>query len=144
MKIGSELRSNVETNQRRPQVEDRKTFDRLLTSEAQKVKEAGLERQIAEIEKQGDKLIRYRTFRELAKFKRMVKDFLQETVAKGLDLKKAASFSFDGSHRTLTTVEEIDEKLIELTEQVMDEERRTVDLLGVVGEIKGMLVNIYM
>lgn len=144
MKIGAELHSNVETNQRRPHSEGRKVFDQLLTSKVQKMKETGLERQIAEIEKQGEKLARYRTFRELAKFKRMVKDFLQKTVANGLDIEKSASFSLDGNHRTLTTVKEIDKKLVELTEQVMDEEKRTVDLLGVIGEIKGLLVNIYM
>ncbi|MDY0394833.1 DUF327 family protein [Virgibacillus halophilus] len=38
----------------------------------------------------------------------------------------------------------MDEKLVKLTEDVLDQEKKTVDLLDTIGEIKGLLVNIYM
>ena len=58
-------------------------------------------------------------------------------------MSKSSSFGFDGTHSTLALVKEVDQKLVELTEQVMDHEKKTVDLLGLIGEIKGLLVNIY-
>lgn len=144
LKIGAELRSGLDSKERRPLTEGRPEFDRLVRSEVQRLKQDGLEKLVDEIEKQGEKVAQYRTFREVAKFKRMVKGFLQDTVSKGLHLEKSTSFSMSGDHRTLALVKEVDEKLIELTEQVMDQERTSVDLLGMIGEIKGLLVNIYL
>jgi len=72
-----------------------------------------------------------------------VKTFLQDTVYNGLDLKRSSSFSLDGQHSMLQIVEEVDAKLIELTEQVMGQEKKTVDLLDLIGEIKGLLINLY-
>lgn len=143
MKIGQDIRTQMDTQKVRQNSDQRQSFDRIVQSQTQQLKQSGLEKLMKNITLQGDKLGRYRTFRELAKFKRMIKSFLQETVSHGLDLQKSASFSFDGHHNTLALVKEVDEKLIELTEQLMDEERKHVDLLGLIGEIKGLLVNIY-
>lgn len=144
LKIGADLRSGLDSKERRPLTEGRPEFDRLVRSEVQRLKQDGLEKLVGEIEKQGEKVAQYRTFRELAKFKRMVKSFLQDTVSKGLNLEKSTSFSMSGDHRTLALVKEVDEKLVELTEQVMDQEQTSVDLLGMIGEIKGLLVNLYL
>jgi len=143
MKITQEMRANLEAKQVRTPVENKQSFGQLVHSETLKVRQDGLDKLIQDIEAQGEKLSRYRTFRELTKFKRMVKGFLEDTVSKGLDLSKSSSFGFDGTHSTLALVKEVDQKLVELTEQVMDHEKKTVDLLGLIGEIKGLLVNIY-
>lgn len=143
MKITQEMRSKVETPAMRPAVEGKQSFDRLMQSQALKIKQNGLEQLVKEIGKQGNKLARFRTFKELAKFKRMIKGFLEESVYKGFGLKRSSSFSFDGRHSQLAIVEEVDAKLVELTELVMDQEKKTVDLLDLIGEIKGLLVNLY-
>jgi uncharacterized protein YaaR (DUF327 family) len=41
-------------------------------------------------------------------------------------------------------VETVDEKLSELTDELMKKEESSIDILGKVGEIKGLLINIYM
>ena len=41
-------------------------------------------------------------------------------------------------------IETIDEKMIELAEALLDEEKTSVDLLAKIGEIKGLLINLYM
>lgn len=143
MKITQDMRAGVETKQIRQQPENKQSFGKMVNTEALKIKQEGIEKLVQDIEKQGDKLARYRTFRELTKFKRMVKSFLQETVYNGLDLQKSSSFSFEGHHSTLALVKEVDDKLVELTDDVMNHEKKTVDLLGLIGEIKGLLVNIY-
>lgn len=91
---------------------------------------------------QGEKLARSRNFKDLAKFKRLIKSFLGETVSGGLRIKKEQSFNRNGSSH-LTLIKQVDEKLIELTEQVMSQEKKTVDILGLIGEIKGLLINLY-
>lgn len=143
MKITQEMRSKVEPPAMRPAAEGKQNFEKMVQSQALKMQNAGLEKLVEEIGKQGNKLARFRTFKELTKFKRMVKSFLQDTVYNGLGLKRSSSFSFDGQHSMLQVVEEIDSKLVELTEQVMGNEQRSVDLLELIGEIKGLLVNLY-
>lgn len=96
-----------------------------------------------EITVQGDKLSRFRSFPDLVKFKRLVKGFLEVTVYNGLDLKKSQNFSLEGQNHQLAIVKAVDEKLIELTDEVMNQEKGAVDLLGIIGEVKGLLINLY-
>lgn len=123
--------------------EGKNTFDKMVQTQSHKLVREELGQLLDDITKQGEKLAKFRSFRDLVKFKRMIKEFLQETVYKGLKLNHEQSFTANHYSQKLTTVEEIDEKLMELTEDVLDQEQKTVDLLGVIGEIRGLLVNIY-
>ncbi|WP_164670601.1 YaaR family protein [Virgibacillus doumboii] len=145
MKINQEMQSQLEkaSYNQRAQTEGRPSFDGMVQSQTQKLKQQEIQQLMKNITIQGDKLARFRSFKDLVKFKRMVKGFLQETVYNGLDLQKSHSFSMDGNNRKLAIVKQVDEKLIELTEEIMNQEKKTVDLLGIIGEIKGMLVNLY-
>ncbi len=44
---------------------------------------------------------------------------------------------------SMTIVKQIDEKLMELTEQMMNQEEKSIQILGLIGEIKGLLINLY-
>ncbi|MFD2628079.1 YaaR family protein [Oceanobacillus kapialis] len=143
MKIGQEIRTQAEPNYTRTSVAESQSFQQSLRSQTQSMKQQELQQLMKNITLQGDKLARFRSFRDLAKFKRMVKSFLQETVSSGLDLEHSHSFGFDGQNRKLSIVKQVDEKLLELTEEIMNREKKTVDILGLIGEIKGLLINIY-
>lgn len=143
MKITHDMQTKIDSNYTRQVKNDAEIFNKMVQSQTTQLKQQELQQLIKNISLQGDKLARFRTFRELAKFKRMVKGFLQETVHSGLSLKQSHSFSLDGQSRNLSIVKEIDEKLLELTEEIMNQEKKTVDILGLIGEIKGLLINIY-
>lgn len=145
MKISQEMLKQIDTSQKsvRTTKQDQPSFGSIVQSQAQKMQSAELQRLMSDITIQGDRLARFRSFKDLVKFKRLIKRFLEEAVSNGLDLQKSLSFSYTGSSRNLTLVKEIDEKLIALTEEIMNQEKKTVDLLGLIGEIKGLLVNIY-
>ncbi|MFZ3578515.1 YaaR family protein [Virgibacillus sp. DJP39] len=145
MKISQDIRSQLEaTNkQARSTFDGKQNFNGLVQTQSHKMKAQELQFLMKGITVQGEKLARYRSFKDLVKFKRMVKDFLQETVYNGLDLKQTHSFGLDSRNQKLSIVKEIDEKLIELTEELMNQEKKNVDLLGLIGEIKGLLVNLY-
>ncbi len=143
MKISNEMQSQSDVKINRQTAIESQSFQKLVQSQTQQLKQQELEQLIKDISLQGTKLARYRSLRELAKFKRMIKGFLQETVSGGYQLQKSHTFSFDGSSRKLAIIKEIDEKLLELTEEIMNQERKTVDILGLIGEIKGLLINIY-
>ncbi|MCM3740073.1 YaaR family protein [Oceanobacillus luteolus] len=143
MKISQEFKSQTEVKVTRTAPAETQSFQKLVQSESLKVKQQELEELVKNIASQGEKLAHYRTLRELTKFKRLIKGFLEETVSNSYQLKQGHSIGFDGSSRKLTILKKIDEKLLELTEDVMNQEKKTVDILGHIGEIKGLLINIY-
>lgn len=143
MKIGQEIRSQVDTKHLRQTPDGKANFDQLVNVKVHRVKREELQKMLTDISNQGKKLARFRSFQDLAKFKRMIKDFLHETVYSGLELQESHNFNPDGYSQKLAVVKEVDEKLVELTEDIMDQEKKTIDLLSVIGEIKGLLVNLY-
>jgi uncharacterized protein len=102
-----------------------------------------LNKKMEDIENQGSKLVESKTIENLRKYKKLVKDFLNDAVKNGLDLQEQRGFNYRGSAKTYKLVKEVDKKLIDLTNVVLDKENDGLNLLGIVGEIKGMLINIY-
>ncbi|MBS8265788.1 DUF327 family protein [Mesobacillus boroniphilus] len=102
-----------------------------------------LSKKMKEIEDQGKKLVDTRSVENLKKYKKLVKDFMEDAVKNGLELKEHRGFSQRGSSKVYKLVKEVDSKLIDLTNNILDKEKKGIDLLGLVGEIEGMLINIY-
>ncbi len=140
MKIEQETRSRIEQKRYSKRQKDSKKFTKMVQSQYDKLKHEELDSLMKSITDQGEKLAKHRTFRDLAIFKRMIKQFLEKTVTSGLELSKSHHFS---SNHTLKTVKEIDARLIQLTNDLMEQEKTTVDLLALIGEINGLLVNLY-
>ncbi|KAB8126538.1 YaaR family protein [Gracilibacillus oryzae] len=145
MKISQDMRTQLDSlkkgeNQRRSNSHQ---FDNLVRAQSTQLKQAELTKLMSEITAQGLKIARFRSFKDLAAYKRMVKRFLKETVDFGLGIKQTHSFVLDGDNRKLSIVQEIDEKLVELTENVLDQEKNSIQILDLIGEIKGLLINLY-
>ncbi|RLL41703.1 DUF327 family protein [Oceanobacillus piezotolerans] len=142
MKITNDIQTQAEKKYVRQPSVDARSFSNSLQAQTIQLKQQEFEKLIKNITVQGNILARSRNFRDLARFKRMIKDFLQEAVTNGYKLHKEHQFGFNGS-RKLTIVKEIDEKLLQLTEEIMNQEEKTVHILGLIGEIKGLLINLY-
>lgn len=146
MKIGQEVRTQIDAAQKNHPSERKysSSFQNIVQKESDRMRSEELQRLLSDITKQGELLGRSKTFKDLSRYKRLVKQFVEEAVQHGLDLKQSHSWTMNGQNRRFTTVEEIDQKLIELTDAIMQQERRSIDLLSTIGEIKGLLVNLYM
>lgn len=142
MKIINEFQTKGEPNVKRQPSLDKHVFSKKLESQQIQLKKQEIEQLMKNITLQGNKLARSRTFRDLAKFKKLIKRFLQEAVSEGFQLQSDFHFGFNGNQK-LKLVKEIDAKLIELTEDVLNQERKTVNILDLIGEIKGLLINLY-
>ncbi|YCA43710.1 YaaR family protein [Bacillus sp. JZ8] len=119
-------------------------FQDLIGKQTNKLQLQQLQQLMAGIEDQGQRLARSRTLREMAKYKMLIRRFIKEAIEFGLDLKDSRSFGYDGQTQKLTTVEEIDEKLMELTKGITNQQADSISLLKKLGEIKGLLINLYM
>lgn len=129
------IRQNNQTNNR---------FGEMVVKQGSKMQTEQLTRLLGDISAAGDRVARSRNLRELARFKMLVKRFLQEAVDYGLEMKQSHTWNRFGEGRRLKIVETVDEHLVELAEDILNEEKESIELLAKIGEIKGLLINLYM
>ena len=145
MKIEQTLRASVERKieNRQAQVQSNH-FSMYVKNSQTKFEISAFNRLISDIEQQGRRVATSRTFKDLAKFKSLIKKFVEEAVDHGLGVEQERGWNMEGNSRTLSTVQEVDTKLVELTQLVLDKQRNSIDILEKIGEIKGLLINLYI
>lgn len=144
MKINQDLRiGNNQARKPLPMQQPNTRFGDMVVSQGQKMQTEQITRLLGDISTAGDRIAKSRNLRDLAKFKMLVKRFLKEAVSYGMELKQSHTWNRFGEGRRLKIIDTIDEKLVELTEDMLDEEKSSVDLLAKIGEIKGLLINLY-
>ena len=146
MKINQDLRMGMNTNRNdlRPNNQGGNRFGEMVVKQGSKMQTEQLTRLLGDISAAGDRVARSRSLRELARFKMLVKRFLQETIEHGMEMKQSHTWNRFGEGRRLKIVETIDERLVELAQDLLSEEKESIDLLDKIGEIKGLLINLYM
>jgi len=139
MRVGFQNQNEVrQTNQ------NGSRFGDMVIKQGSKMETEQLTRLLGDISAAGERVARSRNLRELTRFKMLVKRFLQEAVNHGLEMKQSHTWNRFGEGRRLKIVETVDERLVELASDILDEEKETIDLLDKIGEIKGLLINLYM
>ncbi|MCM3635908.1 MULTISPECIES: YaaR family protein [Paenibacillus] len=101
-----------------------------------------LKQKIQSIQEQGDRLARHMTVRELKLYRQMVKQFLEDTLRRGIGLKEVRGFDRRGRVKRYKLLEEVDEKLVLLAEEMLETEEGRIELLHTLGEIRGILINL--
>lgn len=96
-----------------------------------------------DIEQQGQKLAKSQTIEDFKKYKQLVKSFMEDAVGSGLQLEEQRGLDWRGRTKVYKIVKEVDKKLIDLANTVLDKEQRGLDILALIGEIQGLLINIY-
>ncbi|WP_421381454.1 YaaR family protein [Bacillus salacetis] len=96
-----------------------------------------------EIETQGKILVESRTVEDLKRYKKMVKNLLEEAVNNALQLEEQRGFNRRGRTKVYKIVKEVDWKLVDLTNEVLQKEQKGLNILNMVGEVQGLLINIY-
>ncbi|QRY36462.1 YaaR family protein [Bacillus sp. PDNC022] len=145
MKINQDMRLRLEKRELQAMKGNQTSasFKASMETQSGKLRLEQLTVMLSDIEVFGKKLAKSRNLKDLARFKGLVKRFVKETVDNGLNIETSRSFDIYGNTRTLALIKALDEKLIELTEDMMNQEKPSIDLLERIGEIKGLLINLY-
>ncbi|CAM3804928.1 YaaR family protein [Alkalicoccus chagannorensis] len=98
---------------------------------------------LKKIEDEGKNLAESRTVDQLRTYKKLVQEFMDDAVKLGLNLEENKGFNRRGKTKVYKIVKEVDSKLIDLTNAVLDEQKKGIDVLKMTGEIQGLLVNMY-
>ena len=145
MKINRDLRVGFPNQNDVKQTNQNGTrFGDMVVKQGSKLQTEQITRLLGDISAAGERVARSRNLRELTRFKMLVKRFFQEAVNHGLEMKQSHTWNRFGEGRRLKIVETVDNHLVELAADILDEEKETIDLLDKIGEIKGLLINLYM
>ncbi|MFB4160618.1 YaaR family protein [Geomicrobium sp. JSM 1781026] len=118
-------------------------FQNILAKEKMDQYVARLNESFSKIKEQGIRLAENRTLKELQAYKALVKGFVKEVVDEGLDAKQQSGFNRRGQSKTYLLVQEVDQKLLDLSRDILEAERPHLHILQQVGQIEGLLVNLY-
>lgn len=139
MKINQELRLKMENvrNEQKQAAGNGVKFSEMVQKQDQKMQASQLQGLLKDIDAAGERLARSRTFKDLAKFKTLVKRFVKEAVDFGMELKQSHSWNQHGQGRSLKVVETVDEKLSELTDELMKKKNHLSIYWGKSARLRG-------
>lgn len=141
----SSAAGTVSKEDKRPDIAgNRSSFvDTLKRTEEQDLT-SRLNRLMNDIEKQGEHLARSMDIRELKKYKKLISEFMNEVVNNSLKFSKQSHFDRRGRHKVYALVKKINAKVEELSREFLKEEKDNIKILESIGNIKGMLLDMYM
>lgn len=119
-----------------------KSFADMMQQRDSQASQEELQQRLQDIYRQGERLSKSMTIRELRLYKNLVKRFLEDTVRKGVAIRDTRGWDRRGRSKRYRLVEEIDEALLVLADELLQSEEGKMQLLNTVGEIKGMLINL--
>jgi uncharacterized protein YaaR (DUF327 family) len=120
-------------------------FSRTLHDMSSEAHNARLMQIKRDIEEQGQKLVDRVDVKEYEKYRRLIREFLDEIVSNGYTFSRENAFaSRGGRHRYIATVETINKKLDELGKEVLSEQSDRIEILGKVDDIRGLLLDLML
>ncbi|MGC5326776.1 YaaR family protein [Brevibacillus sp. SYSU BS000544] len=147
MKIGDGMRPNFDplrnTDLRKNVQLDKISFGDLVKGEGDRLTHDRLNQLLSDIERQGQVLARSRSVRDFYQYKSLVKRFMEEAVKFGVALEDRRGTNRRGRSRLYKIIKEVDGQLLQLAEELLSEQAPTIDLLARIGEIRGLLINLY-
>jgi len=96
-----------------------------------------------EITMQGDKLAKHRDIKDMKKYRGLVKEFMNEIVNRSHSFSRENFLDKRGRHRVYGIVRLVDEKLDELAKELVKDEKDNLGILSKIGEIRGLLLDIF-
>ena len=112
-----------------------------------KIEEEGLQERLTalfdEITMQGKKISKHMDVRDMKRYRGLIKDFLNEIVNRSHKFSRENFLDRRGRHRVYGIIRLIDSNLDELAEELMKEEKDNLSILGKIGEIRGLLLDIF-
>lgn len=121
------------------------TFQEVLAGENDDERRRQLLQELLdEVDRTGRDLVENRTVESLFAYKNLVKSFIEEAVDFGLKVAEKRGYGRAGRTKVLRTVENIDEKLLQLTDLVLQKESKHISILSKVGELKGLMISLYL
>ncbi len=144
MQVNQVTQANLPVEQNRTTAVSDEQFRFTLMS---KISEEGLQERLSlifdDITMQGKKISKHMDVRDMKRYRSLIKDFLNEIVNRSHKFSRENFLDRKGRHRVYGIIRLIDENLDALAEELMKEEKDNISILGKIGEIRGLLLDIF-
>lgn len=98
---------------------------------------------LEEITRQGDKLAKHRDIKDMKRYRALIKDFMNEIVNRSHAFSRENFLDRKGRHRVYGIIRLIDQNLDALAQELVKEEQDNLAILSKIGEIRGLLLDIF-
>lgn len=132
--------TNSVLNSDKKNVTSKKDFSQSFNSQREKKSEEQLKEMFDNIKKKGNRLAITKCYSDVYAYKKLIKEYLQSVYNYMFSVKKDISF---WQTQYFITVENIDEKLEELTEVLLQEQKENLSIANTIDEIAGLMMDIY-
>lgn len=95
-----------------------------------------------DITAQGKRIAEHMDIRDMKRYRGLVKDFLNEVVYRSHKFSRENFLDRKGRHRVYGIIKLIDENLDQLATELVSDEMDHLKILGAIGEIEGLLLDI--
>ena len=96
-----------------------------------------------DITAQGNRIAQHMDIRDMKKYRGLIKDFLNEVVYRSHKFSRENFLDRRGRHRVYGIIKLIDENLDQLATELVSDEMDHLKILNAIGEIDGLLLDIF-
>lgn len=130
------------------QEQSQQTDDKFKFMLASHIEETELQNRISllmeDITAQGKKISKKMDIRDMKRYRALVKEFLNEVVTRSHKFSRENFLDRRGRHRVYGIIRKVDETMDALAQELVKDEKDHLAILGLIGEIKGLLLDIFM
>lgn len=98
---------------------------------------------MGQINEQGKKISKKKDIRDMRRYRELIKSLLNEVVYRSHQFSRENFLDRRGRHRVYGIIRLVDKNLDELAEELMKDEKDNISILSKIGEIEGLLLDIF-
>jgi len=136
----SKIRRSTPVKQEGISINSKSDFSKNFNFARQQKSEEQLKELLKSIKAKGNRLAVTKSYADVRAYKRAIKEYLESILGFMYTVKKDISF---WQTQYYVTVDTIDQKLEELTQMLLSEEKDNLNVASTVDEIAGLIVDIY-
>lgn len=97
---------------------------------------------IEEISEQGNKIAEHMDIRDMKQYRMMISEFMNEVVTHSHEFSRENFLDKRGRHRVYGIIKQVNKNVDELAQELLQDEKNHISILGKVDEIKGLILDI--
>ena len=98
---------------------------------------------MSQIDEQGKKISKKKDIRDMRRYRELIKELLNEVIYRSHEFSRENFLDRRGRHRVYGIIRLVDKNLDELAEKLMKDEQDNISILSKIGEIQGLLLDIF-
>lgn len=98
----------------------------------------------AQIDRQGDIICKRCDIKEFKRYKELISTFLQEVVKYNFEFDKQSKFDTFGRFKVYANIKKINQHIESLTQEFLKEQHDSIEILKMVEDIKGLILDMIL